>query len=71
MKSVLAAIMIALLTVSAHAQSTGSRGGKRHQQDAQKSEDKGKKKVDEKAYQNALKSIPNSNEKPDPWKSMR
>lgn len=44
---------------------------KKHQEDTQKSEDKAKKKVDEKAYQDALKSIPNSLEKLDPWKSMR
>jgi len=30
-----------------------------------------KKKVDEKAYENALKNIPASTDKPDPWKSMR
>ncbi len=71
MKFITAAIMVVLLAVSAHAQGMGSRGGKRHQQDTQKSEVKAKKKVDEKAYQDALKSIPNSNEKSDPWKSMR
>ena len=32
---------------------------------------KQKKKVDEKAYEDALKSIPPSSEKSDPWKSMR
>jgi hypothetical protein len=30
-----------------------------------------KKKATEEAYKNALKSIPVSNEKPDPWKTMR
>ena len=40
--------------------------------DAQKTEDQAKKrKVDEKAYEDALKSIPPSSEKSDPWKSMR
>jgi hypothetical protein len=71
MKSITTAIMIVFLTVSAHAQGMGSRGGKRHQQDVHKSEAKAKNKVDQKAYQDALKSIPNSNEKSDPWKRMR
>ena len=62
---------IALLTVSAHAQEMGMGKGKKHQQDTQKTEDKTKKKADEKAYKDALKSIPVSNEKLDPWKSMR
>jgi hypothetical protein len=30
-----------------------------------------KKKATEEAYKNALKSIPPSNEKSDPWKAMR
>jgi len=59
------------MAVPAHAQGMGSRGGKKHQQDTQKSADKTKNKADEKAYQDAVKSIPSSNEKPDPWKSMR
>jgi len=65
----MAVIAIGLLTVTAHAQGIGK--GKRHQQDTQKTEDKTKKKADEKAYEDALKSIPASNEKSDPWKSMR
>jgi len=48
----------------------GGEKGKRHP-DTQKTEDRAKKKVDEKAYQDALKIVPASNEKPDPWKSMR
>jgi len=51
-------------------QMAGAEKGKRHP-DTQKTEDRAKKKVDENAYQDALKSVPASNEKPDPWKSMR
>ena len=70
MRTVIAVIAIALLTVTAHAQGMGK--GKRQQQDTPKaSEDKAKKKTAEEAYKNALKSIPTSNEKPDPWKTMR
>ena len=60
---------IALLMVAAHAQGKGK--GKRHQQDAPKTEDQAKKKAAEETYQNALKSIPTPHEKPDPWKIMR
>ena len=67
MRTVTAAIAIALLAVAAplHAK------GKRQQQDAPKAEDQAKKKAAEDAYENALKSIPTSNEKSDPWKTMR
>jgi len=61
---------MALLTLPANAQMVGGEKGKRHR-DTQKTEDQAKKKVDEKAYQDALKTIPKSSEKPDPWKSMR
>jgi hypothetical protein len=70
MRTVIVVIAIVLLAVTAHAQETGR--GKRHQQDTPKAaEDKAKKKAAEEAYKNALKSIPASNEKSDPWKSMR
>jgi hypothetical protein len=67
MRTVTVAIAIALLTVAvpAHAK------GKRQQQDAPKAEDQAKKKAAEEAYENALKGIPTSNEKSDPWKTMR
>ncbi|MGB9654194.1 MAG: hypothetical protein WCB75_03055 [Pseudolabrys sp.] len=66
-RTVTVAIAIALLAVAAplHAK------GKRQQQDAPKAEDQAKKKAAEEAYKNALKSIPTSNEKSDPWKTMR
>jgi hypothetical protein len=70
MRTVIAVIAIALLTMNANAQGTGK--GKRHQQDAPKAaDDQAKKKAAEEAYKNALKNIPASNEKLDPWKSMR
>jgi hypothetical protein len=69
-KIVIAAVAVALLATSAQAQGMGK--GKRQQQDTPKAaEDRAKKKAAEEAYKNALKSIPVSNEKPDPWKTMR
>jgi hypothetical protein len=67
MRTITVAIAIALLAgaVPVHAK------GKRQQQDAPKAEDQAKKKAAEEAYKNALKSIPPSNEKSDPWKTMR
>jgi hypothetical protein len=65
-----AAIAMALLTFAASAQMVGSEEGKKHR-DTQQTQSPAKKKVDEKAYEDALKSIPASREKPDPWKSMR
>ena len=65
-----AAVAMLSLTLAASAQMAGSEKGKRHR-DTQKTEDRAKKKVDEKAYENALKNIPASTDKPDPWKSMR
>jgi len=41
-------------------------GGKRHNTDDNKTEQK-KPKVDDKAYQEALKRIPDPKEKYDPW----
>ena len=70
-RTVIALVAIAFLTVSAHAQEMGMGKGKKHQQDTQKTEDKTKKKADEKTYKDALKSIPASSEKFDPWQSMR
>jgi hypothetical protein len=69
MRTVIAAIAVALLAVAAPGQVMAK--GKKQQQDAPKAEDQAKKKAAEEAYKNALKSIPESNEKSDPWKSMR
>ncbi|MGC1780308.1 MAG: hypothetical protein WBB34_20425 [Xanthobacteraceae bacterium] len=70
MRILVAALAIALMTVPAHAQEMGGGRGGKHQQDTQKTEDK-TMKADEQAYKNALKSIPVSHEKPDPWKTVR
>jgi hypothetical protein len=69
MRILLAAIAIALLTVTAHAQRTANWPQQR--KETHKTADKGKKKADEKAYKDALKKIPNSNEPDDPWKGLR
>ncbi len=63
----------ALATSSAHAQGiTGMDNGSRrdHKKAAAKTEEQ-KPKVDEKAYDAALKSVPEKSEKPDPWKGVR
>ncbi len=70
MRILMAGLAIALMTVSAHAQEMGGGRGRKHQQDTQKTQDK-TVKADEQAYKNALKSIPVSHEKPDPWKTLR
>jgi hypothetical protein len=57
-----AAVMLALIAVPAHAQM----GGKRHQGDEKKTDQK-KPQVDEKAYKAALERIPEPKEKYDPW----
>ena len=58
-----AAVMLALIAVPAHAQMGG---GKRHQQGDDKKTEK-KPEVDEKAYKAALERIPEPKEKYDPW----
>ncbi len=58
-----AAVMLTLIAVPAHAQMGG---GKRHQGEDKKSEQK-KPEVDEKAYKAALERIPEPKEKYDPW----
>jgi hypothetical protein len=57
------------MATSAQAQGMGK--GKRQQQNVPKAEDQEKKKAAKHAYKDALKSIPVSNEKLDPWKSLR
>lgn len=70
MRTLLVAAFIALLAAAANAQGTGARKGASRQSEARK-EDLAKKKADEQAYKDALKQIPESKEKPDPWKTMR
>lgn len=69
MRTLITALAIAALAVTAPAQAFAK--GKRQQQDAPKAEDQAKKKAAEEAYKNALKNIPVSTEKPDPWKTLR
>ena len=73
MRFLIAAMAFVLLTVTAHAQGTGKghKGELQKEDQAKKKEDQEKKKALEDAYKNTLKSIPDSNEKPDPWKTMR
>ncbi len=66
----LAAFAVALLVGSADAQAPGGGfgGGRKHQQTPDKAAEQ-KPKVDDKAYKNALKSLP---DKPyDPWRGAR
>ena len=64
----LAAFAAALLVGSAQAQAPGGFGGRKHQQTSDKPAEQ-KPKVDDKAYKNALKSLP---DKPyDPWHGAR
>jgi hypothetical protein len=60
----MAVAVLALLVAPAQAQMAGGKRG--HQSDHSKAEDR-KPKVDDKAYQEALKRIPDSKEKYDPW----
>ena len=66
-RTVTVAIAIALLAVAAplHAKGKSSSRMRQRQRIRQK------KKAAEEAYKNAPKSIPTSNEKSDPWKTMR
>ena len=69
MRVLIAVLVLALLTVTAHAQCMGR--GPQQKKPVQKVEDLSKKKALEQDYKNALKNIPEVKEKPDPWKAMR
>ena len=60
---------LALAATPAYAQ-IGAMGGKRSRDDGKRPEEK-KPKIDEKAYQDALKRIPEPKEKYDPWSGAR
>ena len=62
----MAAAMLALIAMPAHAQM----GGKRHQGDERKAEPK-KPQADDKAYKAALERIPEPKDKYDPWSVAR
>ena len=68
MRILIGAVAIALMIVPANAQEMGK---VRKHQGAQKTQDNTKMKADEQAYKEALKRIPDSTKKPDPWKSVR
>jgi hypothetical protein len=68
MRILAASIAIALMVVPAHAQEIGK--ARKHQR-PQKTEDTTKTKADEQAYKEALKRIPNSTKKVDPWQNVR
>jgi hypothetical protein len=73
MRFFVAAMAFVLLTAIAHGQGAGKghRGELQKEDQAKKKEDQEKKKALEDAYKNTLKSMPDSKEKPDPWKTMR
>jgi uncharacterized protein HemY len=68
MRILVASVAIALMMVSAHAQEMGK--SRKHER-AQKTENTTKSKADEQAYKEALKRIPNSTKKVDPWQNVR
>jgi hypothetical protein len=73
MRVVLIAMAFALLTVPAAAQgmSTGIGEGGREMPDPNAAEKKQKAEALDKDYSTSLKSIPNQNQKPDPWGDVR
>jgi multidrug efflux pump subunit AcrB len=68
MRILIASVAIALMMVPAHAQDMGK---SRKHQHTQKTESSAKNKADEQAYKDALKRIPNSTKKVDPWQDVR
>jgi Spy/CpxP family protein refolding chaperone len=65
----MAAAVLALVAMPAHAQMGGGGGKRGHKADdpAKTDDQKAKAKATDKAYQEALKRIPDSKEKFDPW----
>jgi hypothetical protein len=68
MRILIASVAMALMIVSAHAQDMGK--STKHQR-TQKTQDPAKMKADEQAYKEALKRIPDSTKKVDPWQNVR
>jgi hypothetical protein len=64
---VVAAAVLALLSLPAQAQMPGGR----HRPSGEEKKADQKKQIDEKAYKDALKRIPDSKEKYDPWSGAR
>ena len=69
MRSFLSVLLAALFTVSAI--TAASARGRGHKQDAKSDQSSEKKKAVDAEYRKALQRIPDSNEKPDPWKGVR
>jgi hypothetical protein len=69
MRTLLSLLMVALLT--AGAVSSASAKGRRPKPDVKNSEGSERKKAVDAQYQKALQQIPDSKEKPDPWKGVR
>ena len=63
----MAAAVLALVVVPAHAQMGGGKRGQRNTDDTNQADKQKKAKADEKAYRDALKRIPDPKEKYDPW----
>ena len=68
MRILIASVAIALMMVPAHAQDMGK---SRKHQHTQKTENTSKTKADDQAYKDALKRIPDSTKKADPWQNVR
>ena len=68
MRILMASVAFALMMVTAHAQDMGK--ARKHQQ-AQKTENTTRMRADEQEYKEALKRIPNSTKKVDPWQNVR
>jgi hypothetical protein len=68
MRVLIAVLAIVFMMLPAQAQM--GMGKEQRHQGTQKKQDT-TIKADDKAYKDALKSIPAPHEKPDPWKSMR
>jgi hypothetical protein len=62
-----AAVILALVAMPAHAQMGGGGKGHRGEEKADQKTDQKKSKVDDAAYKAALERIPDPKEKYDPW----
>jgi hypothetical protein len=69
MRTLLSVLVMALFTISAATDASAK--GRRPKPDAKSNESPDKKKNVDAAYQKALQSIPDSHDKPDPWKGVR
>jgi multidrug efflux pump subunit AcrB len=68
MRILIVSVAMALMMVPACAQDMGK--ARKHQH-TEKTENTAKTKADEQAYKDALKRIPNSTKKIDPWQNVR